>query len=129
VSRSHFINLSSAWEPGQAHPGRAVWVRRFGTPAGLEPGDRVWLVVESPTGCSLQFAGGPLPSVGAGERRRLEVTAILVPRNELVLTAACDDRPPEGLPAGRRDLPATIGRVWLEIEPVADGPASMPGPA
>ncbi|MFM8703095.1 MAG: hypothetical protein ACKOHG_04380, partial [Planctomycetia bacterium] len=42
----HSIHLGAAWEPPMPSAGGGTeWKRRFGRPAGLEPGDRVLLVV------------------------------------------------------------------------------------
>jgi hypothetical protein len=125
MDEPHRINLSTAWLPpgpaaGRA-AGRTAWVRWFGRPAGIEPGDRVWLVVEAAAGCDLVLGGQPLPPAAAATNDRHDVTAMLRDRNELVMTPTV----PAGLVAraarhGRCDLPPTIGRVWLEIEPTSD---------
>lgn len=121
MSERHVINLSTAWTPPEPASGQAAWVRRFGMPAGIGPGDRIWLVVESPGGCGLALAGEALPPVAAGERRRHDVTTQLAARNELLLTPAAGAAavmPAAAIPShGRCDLPATVGRVVLEIEP------------
>ena len=127
MSDTHAINLSTAWEPPGPAVARAAWVRRFGMPAGIEPGDRVWLVVEPAAACEVRLGGEPLPAVVAGERRRHDITRLLRPRNELMLvTVEPADRPLVTAVHGRCDLPATIGRVWLEIEPAARDPAASP---
>lgn len=118
MSLPHVINLSTAWEPPDPVAGRDAWVRRFGMPAGLEPGDRIWLVIEATSGCQPTLTGAGLPRVLPGRPWRQDVTRRLGPRNELVLvpvdsgvTAAVR------LPAhGRLPLPAAIGSVRLEIE-------------
>ena len=127
MSDIHVINLSTAWEPPDPAVGRAAWVRRFGMPAGIEPGDRVWLVVEPAAACEVRLGGEPLPAVVAGERRRHDITAALRDRNELALAAPTAGPPPVVTAVhGRCDLPATIGRVWLAIEPAARDPAAAP---
>ncbi len=123
MSEVHAINLSTAW----CLPPRAagVWVRRFGRPAGIEPGDEVWLVVASASGCGLLLNGQPLPSVGPGGELRHEVTRLLQPRNELAL-APCDAivaETPEVARNGRCPLPDAIASVRLEI---AGGPPLDP---
>ncbi len=119
MNGNHVINLSTAWEPPDLAAGREAWVRRFGMPAGIEPGDRVWLVIEAALGCDLALGGEPLPAAVAGRPWRHDVTGRLGPRNELLLIPAAADVPePAGRPAhGRLPLPAAIGSVRLEIEP------------
>lgn len=130
MSDAHVINLSTAWEPPDPAVGRAAWVRRFGMPAGIGPGDLVWLVVESVTDCDLRFGGEPLPPAGAGERRRHDITAGIRERNELTLTATVAVSMPIVAAAhGRCDLPAGIGRVWLEIAAAGGCPAGVRAPA
>jgi hypothetical protein len=123
VSGTHVINLSTAWEPPDPAAGREAWTRRFGMPAGIEPGDRVWLVIEAATGCDFALGGEPLPRVAAAETRRHDITGKLGQRNELLLVPVAAALPgPAGRPAhGRLPLPTAIGRVRLEIEPVASG--------
>lgn len=125
MSGPHVINLSTAWQPPDPAATPAAWTRRFGMPAGLEPGDRVWLVVDAAADCDLRFGGEPLPAAVARTRWRHEITAVLRTRNELVLTAATPAAgPPTAAAHGRCDLPTAIGRVWLELEPAAGGPAA-----
>jgi hypothetical protein len=116
----HAINLSTAWLPPDPAAGRLAWLRRFGMPAGIGPGDRVWLVIEAAVGGKVALGGEPLPPVAAGACWRQEVTAALRVRNELALTVSAGAAAlPVTAAHGRRDLPATIGRVRLEIEPAA----------
>lgn len=118
MSHPHVINLSTAWEPPDPGAGRDAWVRRFGMPAGLEPGDRIWLVIEATAGCEPRLAGAGLPRVVAGQPWRHDVTQRLGPRNELVLALVDSGVMEDGLvPAhGRLPLPGAIGSVRLEIE-------------
>jgi hypothetical protein len=88
MSGSHVINLSTAWDPPEPAAGREAWTRRFGMPAGIEPGDQVFLVIEAAATCGATLAGAPLPSVVAGLSWRQDVTERLGPRNELVLIPA-----------------------------------------
>jgi hypothetical protein len=115
----HEINLSTAWLPPDPASGRPAWLRRFGRPTGIEPGDRVWLVIESAVDGEATLGGEPLPPVAAGTIRRHDVTAMLGQRNELWLTPSvtADIRAVVAGP-GRCELPATIARVSLEIEPM-----------
>jgi hypothetical protein len=113
------INLSAAWDPPSESS--CAWVRRFGRPSGIEPGDRVWLVVEPGDKAALVLNGICLVAAS----RRHDVTELLEPRNELILVpqtgghgdqvaASSDDHSP-GPSHGRRDLEARFGQVHLEI--------------
>jgi hypothetical protein len=118
----HSINLSTAWCP-QAR----AWVRRFGRPEGIEPGNVLWLVVESAVGCRLDLNAVPLSAVEPGGVLRHEVTGQLSPRNELRVSPldsgaawpAGEPVPPS--PHGRLPLPEAIARVRLEIESRSPG--------
>jgi hypothetical protein len=119
VSERHVINLATAWEPPAA--GSRAWVRRFGQPSGIEPGDRLWLVIEDGATATLVLNGVCLPA----EIGRHDVTELLESRNELLLIPAAvlaiDAEAPVENPSpaplhGRRDLDARHGRVSLEIE-------------
>ncbi|MGB8853153.1 MAG: hypothetical protein WCC69_06280 [Pirellulales bacterium] len=112
----HTIDLTNAWEPpvsgSRAPAGSRIWVRRFGRPSGIEPTDRVWLVMDvpPPAGATLNgIAFPPLPE--ANVPWRIDVTAWLEPRNELVLPLDTD-----GGGMRRTALPAPRGGVRLEIE-------------
>lgn len=119
MSENHVINLTSAWEPPDPAAGREAWTRRFGMPSGIEPGDRVWLVIEAAAGCAVELGGEPLPTAVAGGPARHDVTGRLGPRNELLLVPAAVGLPEVGRrpTPGRVPLPAALGRVRLEIEP------------
>lgn len=113
----HQIRLQSVWDPPLS--GSDAWRRQFGRPAGMEPGIRVILVVDEPAIASLSLNGVALPiPFGSGSRWSQDVTDFLVDRNELVLvpvcTAAAATREPLNA-HGRLSLPATMGRVILEI--------------
>lgn len=135
MSKIHRIDLTSAWEPA----GPNTWKRRFGRPSGLEPEDRVWLVLESPPSAG-RSAGGDSDAAGRAvedvslnglplaafedralvdaSRRRVDVSLLLRPRNELVLSCAgagggCGAVPADAV---RQPLPDGCGRVILEIE-------------
>ena len=115
----HAIRLQAAWEP----PARAgaPWIRRFGRPAGVDPGQRVWLVV---AGAQIQAAvalnGAPLPAIAADRPRwEHDITPLLRDRNVLELLI------PQGAAAlfdagavPRQPAPAACGNVAIEI--VAD---------
>ena len=119
MSGSHVIDLSTAWCPPPATaPG--PWLRRFGRPSGLEPGDVVWLVIESPMGCGTVLNGFRLPPAPAGGAARHDVTRLLGARNELELAlseAAAGTGTAGPLPGhGRCPLPTAVGSVTLVIE-------------
>jgi hypothetical protein len=106
----HMIDLTNAWEPPTA--GSRAWVRRFGRPSGIEPGDRIWLVMDVPPPADATLNGAALP--GTPETAvpwRVDVTARLAPRNELVLLLDAD-----GGGVRRATLPAMCGGVRLEID-------------
>ncbi|MFN9368712.1 MAG: hypothetical protein ACK6CT_08080 [Planctomycetia bacterium] len=124
----HRIHLGNAWEPvpAVAVPGRrAGWRRRFGRPAGLEPGTSVWLVIEHPAACAVVFNGRELPPAAAGCDYRHEVGGRIGLRNDLLLEPvvaldrAVRDAVPTAVGSGRVPLPAACGRVWLEIDETA----------
>lgn len=116
MERLHTINLSAAWCPPKtaAEP----WVRRFGRPTGVEPGDTVWLVVEAAGGCRAVLNGEQLPAVAAGEPLRRDVTERLHPRNELSLAGEGPAWrvPDEAESPGRCPLPPAAARVRLEVD-------------
>jgi hypothetical protein len=114
----HPIHLGAAWEP-PADASASEWRRRFGRPGGLGSGERLLLVCEAVTGPPawrrLVLNGHELPAPDAHLARwECDVTALVLPRNELVLVPAHAAPPREG--AGRADLPTAWGRFALEIE-------------
>ena len=116
----HSIHLGTAWEPptAVAGDGCVLWTRRFGRPAGLEPGDRVLLVVAaSAVAAEVVVNAARLPSLSAHAGRwTQDITPLLRDRNELLLTMAASaggDSAHE--PQGRTTLPSIFGRVTLEI--------------
>ena len=119
MSGVHRIRLQAAWQP-PTH-GAAGWIRSFGRPAGLEPGDRVWLVIERPAACTAEFNGVVVPPVTAdpGGAWRHEITRLLADRNELRLVPETGMPDGAALPTahGRRPLPDGFGAVAIEIEP------------
>jgi len=130
----HEIQLGAAWEPPApaSADGWVVWTRRFGRPAGLEPGDRVLLVVRQPVasaGMAVNTVNLPPLSGGAG-RWVEDITPLLLDRNELRITVAAAsviEHAPASGPHGRGPLPSAIGIVALEIvaaERVTSGPAT-----
>lgn len=119
MSEPYAINLSTAWQP-PSQDSRA-WVRRFGSPSGIEPGTRVWLVIEGGRPATLVLNGVPL----AAQNGRHDVTDLLESRNELLLIPLIPTPPsdastgnsasPRALAHGRCDLPPKYGRCRLEI--------------
>ena len=116
----HAIHLGAAWEPPApaAAGGVVLWTRRFGRPAGLEPGDRVLLVIVRPAvAAGMAVNAVPLPSLEAGATHWThDITSLLRERNELVISVATA----VGLDAalgsrGRSPLPSAVGTVRLEI--------------
>jgi len=145
----HTIDLTNAWEPPAAAlnpaasgcpaaPGSGpdvAWARSFGLPTGLGTGDRVWLVLDAGQDCRLILNDSPLPAVMASSRHAVEVTAMLLPRNRLLLLPAAGEPPvptesSKSLPThGRCRLPDAYGRVWLEIDTAAAGDPPQETPA
>lgn len=124
----HAIHLGNAWDRDAA-PERTppfAWRRRFGRPAGLGPGDRVFLVVErSAVSAAATLNGHALaPIAAATPRWTSDVTALLLDRNDLVVAAAAPAAAlaggaiaAHGGPHGREPLPAAFGAVGLAIVP------------
>ncbi|MCE9528729.1 MAG: hypothetical protein K8R36_22005 [Planctomycetales bacterium] len=139
----HTIRLRGPWElylPGSEQPLRiempATWetlhalcsaaaplpsparlVRRFGKPTGLSSQDRLHLVIDSSSAdFQLELNGEQLGNIPISQgSRSFEVTALLNPRNELVILLQISPRE-VGPPAG-----STLLRdVRLEIEAAAE---------
>ncbi len=113
----HAIQLGNAWEPRTADAGR--WLRRFGRPSGIGPGDTVVIVVERETpdvpwrlvlnDAELSFA------VAAGGRLEYDITALLRDRNELLVVSDAAAPTAVDVPRGRPRFPEEWGRIFIEI--------------
>lgn len=114
----HAIHLGTAWEP----PADDVpaWVRRFGRPAGIEPGDRVLLVCEhsepasSWTLATLNGHRLEWREVSPG-MLECEVTGLLGARNHLVVPGGRVAGGDDARPGRRGALPEAWGRLSLVI--------------
>lgn len=101
-NESHRIHLRRPWQC-QVSGGRALWSRRFGRPARLGPGERVWLVFEGFPGNALAKLNGQAIALDS-----LDVTDLLQVRNELAL-----ETPDPAVAISGIDTPP--GEVVLEI--------------
>jgi hypothetical protein len=106
----HTINLAGAWERSER-----AWCRQFGRPSGVESGDSIRLVFDTPGNATVMLNNASLPALGGDAPRwSHDVTALLRDRNELTLAA---DQPPgaEIAAVGRVMLPEQFGQPALEI--------------
>jgi len=104
----HRIRLRRPWDR-QSQCDRISWMRRFGRPGNLSPGEQVWLVLEeaSPR-ARVVLNGQELGMTSEGGCAAFPVTVALAARNSLAIE----------LPAGsgrQSAAEAPEGRVWLEI--------------
>lgn len=91
----HVIRLRGAWSVTTDGP-RFRHARPFGWPAALDPHERVWLVVLDACGSAVAVNGAQLGGWLDGARRfEADITSLLRPRNELVLTGDTDRAPVE----------------------------------
>lgn len=123
ASRSGKVKLPCDWSEalGRTFRGKVRYRRRFNRPSGLDPHERVWLIVEGVDA----FGAAALNGRALGEVRgyalpaRFDVTDLLGQANELLLevelpSAMHDASAP--LRPGREDLAGgPIGEVRLEI--------------
>lgn len=109
LSQAGESNVPGNWGPvlGNAFRGKARFVRRFGLPTNLERRERVYLVV----GQLVEHGFIELNGTALGRQihqdgpQRYEVTPLLKPRNELVITVeSCNE------------LGGILGETKLEIE-------------
>jgi hypothetical protein len=119
----HTIRLQSAWEPPAENA--TAWARRFGRPAGVDPGESVWLVIAAPLAASsVALNGTDLPAPAGESRWAHDITPLLRDRNVLEirpgLIRESEARAGNGT---RQPLPAALGVVVLEIVAGPAGPA------
>ncbi|MCE9631686.1 MAG: hypothetical protein K8S94_13345 [Planctomycetia bacterium] len=113
----HAIQLGTAWEPPAAD-GR--WLRRFGRPSGVGPGDAVVMVVER-AAPSVPWRRLLLNDVElsftavAGGRHECDVTTLLRDRNELLVVPETAAPAAVDTPRGRPRFPEEWGRIFIEI--------------
>jgi beta-galactosidase/beta-glucuronidase len=106
---------------GHDFRGRVRFVRPFGRPTRLEPGEQVWLVIGGVDLSGMaELNGRPLgPVAGYREPTRFDVTRWLDERNELVIDVelpALSYADEQRLRPDRAGLPGgVIGEVRLEI--------------
>ena len=107
------VKLPATWDavPSNYH-GALRLARRFGCPSGLEPRNRVFLVIDAChplSGVSLR--GVPLgPSPAAPGVVRYDITALLHQNNQLEVEL---ERTLGG--GGHGESQQILGEVWLEI--------------
>lgn len=104
---------------GAGFRGRVRYTRGFGLPTGIEPEQRLDLVVDAVDAFGQVSLNGQLLGSVGSEIARFEVTALLKPRNELVIEVELPRLTPESAPLprpGREGFPGgLIGEVRLEI--------------
>ena len=117
------IQMPADWGDslGADFRGRVRYSRRFGRPTGVQPGQRIDLVVERLDAFGLVLLNGrSLGAVAAGQSGwRADVTHLLAPRNELGVEVELPEEPADSPPLarpGRSGCPGgLIGEVRLEI--------------
>jgi hypothetical protein len=112
---------------GTGFRGRVEYSRCFNRPTGLEPGQRVDLVLEGLDAFgSVALNGQRLGDIDAGAAAvRIDISSLLADRNHLVveveLPSADDSGNSPQRPAGREHLPGGLyGEVRLEIHESGD---------
>lgn len=118
------MKVPNTWlgTPLDGFRGRVRWRRRFHSPRALEPDERLWIVFDGVD----YFADVSLNGTHLGrhegyfERFEFDVTALVGPRNELVVDVDC---PAEADPNYKRlirgsletDFPSFVGGLWQEV--------------
>lgn len=90
MSSGHHIRLGPPWEV-TAIEGRTRYLRRFGRPRTIGPGERVWLIALLPEGSEARLNGVTLER---GESFAVDVTSRLEPRNEVEFLVPADTAAP-----------------------------------
>jgi beta-galactosidase/beta-glucuronidase len=84
------VTLPMSWAdvPRRDGPGGACFRRHFNRPTGLEPNQRVWIVVERiGAGSTVSLNDRPLGAVGdGGTAAEFDITGLLEDSNHLALT-------------------------------------------
>jgi hypothetical protein len=106
---------------GRHFLGRVRCLRTFQRPTGLEPGDKVWLVVEPPRSRGVvKLADRELGAVAfGGGAGRFDITALLADRNSLEIVVEHPTLDDSGQPLGGTaidNVGGLVGEVRLEIE-------------
>jgi len=117
------IQMPADWGAtlGPDFRGRVRYVRRFGYPTGLEPHDRVWLVIDGADAMAAVRLNERLLGVVSGLHApaRFDVTSALKDRNRLVADVELPilSEVAEQARQARAGLPGgLVGEVRLEIE-------------
>ncbi|QDT00071.1 hypothetical protein [Adhaeretor mobilis] len=75
------------------------WSRGFHKPTGLEPSDRMWLVVSGlPAGCTVVVNEQELPAPAANKPGQYEVTELLGDTNRIEITVPAEHEQPVPFP-------------------------------
>ena len=114
----HAIHLGTAWEPPTAEAMR--WLRCFGRPTGIEPGDRVVLVCQgaarSAAWQDATLNDGRLGWHAAADGGlECDVTDLLAERNLLVVPVS---DPQDGVADRGRGARATLPAAWGRLSMV-----------
>lgn len=95
---AHSFRLRHPWECEQQESSTR-WSRGFHKPTGLEPSDRLWLVVSGlPAGCSVSLNDQPLPTPAANQPGQYEVTDLLGDSNRIEILVPDATPSPERFP-------------------------------
>ena len=109
---AHRIHLRRPWRRLAGAPGPG-WSRRFGRPTGLEPRERVWLVIEGMPQAEVWLNGNRLAPADLLVSERYDVTDRLMTRNEIVIAA-------ETGPVAEAIADEPPAEVYLEIVSVVE---------
>jgi len=119
------VTMPADWAEslGNDFLGRVRYLRTFQKPTGLEPGERVFLVVEPPRSRgALTLSGQPLGEIHWGGRRvRFDITAKLEDHNRLEIVVEHPSLDAAGTPiddSGTDSPGGLVGEVRLEIEEI-----------